>query len=107
MFFMPFLMQNILCAIYFWITLIALIEGFVYFLNCYTYTHATRYLLQEQFGDKPSERHPARSDLIVLVAHNDDPTDQMFVFFPDEAKVCINSLKLFCEPVFLTIIKNL
>lgn len=27
-----------------------------------------------QFGDKPSERHPARSDLIVLVAHNDDPT---------------------------------
>lgn len=44
---------------------------------------------KEQFGDKPSERHPARSDLIVLVAHNDDPTDQMFVFFPDEPKVCI------------------
>ncbi|XP_053202042.1 DNA-directed RNA polymerases I, II, and III subunit RPABC1-like [Panonychus citri] len=29
---------------------------------------------KEQFGDRPSERHPARSDLIVLVAHNDDPT---------------------------------
>lgn len=44
---------------------------------------------KEQFGAKPSERHPARSDLIVLVAHNDDPTDQMFVFFPDEPKVCV------------------
>ena len=42
---------------------------------------------KDQFGDKPSERKPARPDLIVLVAHNDDPTDQMFVFFPDEAKV--------------------
>lgn len=34
---------------------------------------------KEQFGDRPSERHPARSDLIVLVAHNDDPTG-MFCF---------------------------
>lgn len=60
---------------------------------------------KEQFGDKPrsvslkitliqassfskkaancspldpcSERHPARSDLIVLVAHNDDPTGEL------------------------------
>lgn len=48
--------------------------------------------MQEQFGDKPSERQPARSDLIVLVAHNDDPTDQMFVFFPDEGKVCLTCL---------------
>lgn len=35
-----------------------------------------------QFGDKPSEGRPRRTDLTVLVAHNDDPTDQMFVFFP-------------------------
>ena len=35
------------------------------------------------FGDKPSERRPARSDLIILVAHNDDPTDQVCsVIFP-------------------------
>jgi len=40
-----------------------------------------------QFGDKPSEKQPARSELIILVAHNDDPTDQMFVFFPDDAKI--------------------
>lgn len=38
-----------------------------------------------QFGDKPSEGRPRRTDLTVLVAHNDDPTDQMFVFFPGDA----------------------
>lgn len=37
---------------------------------------------KSQFGDKPSEGRPRRTDLTVLVAHNDDPTDQMFVFFP-------------------------
>ncbi|XP_074594822.1 DNA-directed RNA polymerases I, II, and III subunit Rpb5 [Brevipalpus obovatus] len=52
---------------------------------------------KEQYGDKPSERHPARSDLIVLVAHNDDPTDQMFVFFPDEPKIGIKTVKNFCQ----------
>ena len=50
-----------------------------------------------QFGDKPSERHPARSDLIILVAHNDDPTDQMFVFFPEEAKVGIRTIRQYCR----------
>ena len=71
-----------------------------------------------QFGDKPrydattrvcvvvcintlrfyhSERRPARSDLIVLVAHNDDPTDQMFVFFPDEPKIGIKTIKTYCQ----------
>ncbi|KAH9632594.1 hypothetical protein HF086_001837, partial [Spodoptera exigua] len=51
---------------------------------------------KEQFGDKPSEKRPARSDLIVLVAHNDDPTDQMFVFFPDEPKIGIKTIKTYC-----------
>jgi len=49
------------------------------------------------FGDKPSERKPARTDLIVLVAHNDDPTDQMFVFFPDEPKIGIKTVKNYCQ----------
>ena len=31
---------------------------------------------KQQFGDKPSEKQPSRQDLIILVAHNDDPTDQ-------------------------------
>lgn len=76
---------------------------------------------KDQFGDKPrhesllfrilrslltvlfscvfsfSERRPARSDLIVLVAHNDDPTDQMFVFFPDELKIGIKTIKTYCQ----------
>lgn len=51
---------------------------------------------KEQFGDKPSERRPARSDLVVLVAHNDDPTDQMFVFFPDDPKIGIKTIKTYC-----------
>uniref|UniRef100_A0A4W5K4Y5 RNA polymerase II, I and III subunit E n=1 Tax=Hucho hucho TaxID=62062 RepID=A0A4W5K4Y5_9TELE len=37
---------------------------------------------KSQFGDKPSEGRPRWTDLTVLVTHNDDPTDQMFVFFP-------------------------
>ncbi|XP_071952153.1 DNA-directed RNA polymerases I, II, and III subunit RPABC1 [Antedon mediterranea] len=50
-----------------------------------------------QFGDKPSEERPRRQDLTILVAHNDDPTDQMFVFFPDEPKVGIKTIKLYCK----------
>ncbi|XP_076371456.1 DNA-directed RNA polymerases I, II, and III subunit Rpb5 isoform X1 [Tachypleus tridentatus] len=50
-----------------------------------------------QFGDKPSEQHPARKDLVVLVAHNDDPTDQMFVFFPEEPKIGIKTIKTYCQ----------
>eukprot|EP00794_Sanderia_malayensis_P007952 gene7953-8809_t len=49
-----------------------------------------------QFGDKPSEGRPQRSDLSILVAHNDDPTDQMFVFFPEEEKVGIKTIKQYC-----------
>lgn len=32
----------------------------------------------------------------MLVAHNDDPTDQMFVFFPEEAKIGIKTIKTYC-----------
>ncbi|XP_076462747.1 DNA-directed RNA polymerases I, II, and III subunit RPABC1-like [Babylonia areolata] len=49
------------------------------------------------YGDKPSEGRPKRKDLIVLVAHNDNPTDQMFVFFPDEPKVGIKTIKAYCQ----------
>ena len=50
-----------------------------------------------QFGDKPSEKQPARSELIILVAHNDDPTDQMFVFFPDDIKIGIKTIRTYCK----------
>jgi DNA-directed RNA polymerase I, II, and III subunit RPABC1 len=52
---------------------------------------------KEQFGDRPSERRPNRTDLSILVAHNDDPTDQMFVFFPEDAKVGIKTIKQYCQ----------
>jgi hypothetical protein len=49
-----------------------------------------------------------RSDLIVLVAHNDDPTDQMFVFFPDEPKIGIKTIRfhLFLLFVIQNVFKN-
>ena len=52
---------------------------------------------KQQFGDKPSEKQPARSELIILVAHNDDPTDQMFVFFPDDIKIGIKTIRTYCK----------
>uniref|UniRef100_A0A8C5KSD4 DNA-directed RNA polymerases I, II, and III subunit RPABC1 n=1 Tax=Jaculus jaculus TaxID=51337 RepID=A0A8C5KSD4_JACJA len=50
-----------------------------------------------QFGDEPSEGRPWSTDLTVLVAHNDDPTDQMFVFFSEEPKVGIKTIKVYCQ----------
>lgn len=50
----------------------------------------------EQFGNRPSEGRPSRGDMSVLVAHNDDPTDLMFVFFPEEEKVGIKTIKQYC-----------
>lgn len=50
---------------------------------------------KELYGNSPAERK--RSNLIVLVAHTDDPTDQMFVFFPDEPKVGIKTIKSYCQ----------
>ncbi|GMT14809.1 hypothetical protein PFISCL1PPCAC_6106, partial [Pristionchus fissidentatus] len=40
---------------------------------------------------------PTRAELTVLVAHNDDPTDQMFVFFPDDTKIGIKTIKAICQ----------
>ncbi|KAL4696941.1 hypothetical protein H8959_002639 [Pygathrix nigripes] len=50
-----------------------------------------------QFGDKPSEGQQWRKDLTALVAHNDDLTDQMFVFFPEEPKVSIKTVNVSCR----------
>jgi len=52
---------------------------------------------KRQFGDKPSERRPARSDLIVLACHTEDPTNQLLVFFPDEPKIGIKTIKTICQ----------
>merc|ERR1712008_613774 len=50
-----------------------------------------------EFGDAPSEGRPSRKDLTILVAHSDDPTDQMFVFFPEDPKVTIKTVKVYCQ----------
>ena len=52
-----------------------------------------------QFGDKPSENRPSRNELTILVAHNDNPTDQMFIFFPEEPKIGIKTIKSYCQQV--------
>lgn len=44
-----------------------------------------------------SEHHPSRADLSILVEHNNDPTDQLFVFFPEDAKVGIKTIKQYCQ----------
>ena len=31
------------------------------------------------------------------MAHSDDPTDQMFVFFPEDPKVTIKTVKVYCQ----------
>uniref|UniRef100_A0A2I3H6K3 DNA-directed RNA polymerases I, II, and III subunit RPABC1 n=1 Tax=Nomascus leucogenys TaxID=61853 RepID=A0A2I3H6K3_NOMLE len=66
--------------------------------------HDRGYLLDQtlkefkaQSGDKPSEGQPRRTDLTVLVTHNNDPTNEMFVFFPEEPKVGIKPLNVYCQ----------
>lgn len=47
---------------------------------------------KQTYGDRPSQGEPSRSKLIVLVSHNDDPTDQLYVFFPDDPKVGVKTI---------------
>jgi DNA-directed RNA polymerase I, II, and III subunit RPABC1 len=42
---------------------------------------------KQTYGDKPTQGEPSRSKLLVLVSHNDDASNQMYVFFPDEKKI--------------------
>ncbi|KAL1227297.1 DNA-directed RNA polymerases I, II [Trichinella spiralis] len=39
-----------------------------------------------QYGDRPSEGKPARSDLSFLVSHEEDAAENLFVYFADERK---------------------
>ncbi|EDV22513.1 DNA-directed RNA polymerases I, II, and III subunit RPABC1 [Trichoplax sp. H2] len=51
----------------------------------------------EQFYSEMSESSQVRGLLSMLVHHIDDPTEQLFVFFPDEPKVGINTIKKYCQ----------
>ena len=43
-----------------------------------------------------SEGRPSRNDMVIFVAHTDDPTDRLYVFFPDEMKVGVKTVKTYC-----------
>lgn len=48
----------------------------------------------ERFG---MEGSPIRENISLLCAKQDDPTEQIFVFFPDDAKVGVKTIKTFVE----------
>lgn len=48
---------------------------------------------KDEFVVKRGLDRPARSDLTVQCAHNDDSTDMMYVFFPDDAKIGIKQIQ--------------
>ena len=45
----------------------------------------------EKFGPDPT-----RESLTILVEKADDPTDQLFVFFPNDEKVGVKPIKEYC-----------
>mmetsp|Transcript_21427 Transcript_21427/g.59502 ORF Transcript_21427/g.59502 Transcript_21427/m.59502 type:complete len:203 (-) Transcript_21427:187-795(-) len=44
----------------------------------------------DRFGDEP-----IRDQLTILVCKQDDPTDQIFVFFPEEMKIGVTTIKTY------------
>mmetsp|Transcript_33388 Transcript_33388/g.72857 ORF Transcript_33388/g.72857 Transcript_33388/m.72857 type:complete len:203 (-) Transcript_33388:658-1266(-) len=67
-------------------------------LNDRGYLLSTRQLeptkdqFREDFGDEPS-----RANMTILVPKKDDPTEQIFVFFPDEPKVGVKTIKTYAQ----------
>jgi DNA-directed RNA polymerase I, II, and III subunit RPABC1 len=47
---------------------------------------------RNKFGESPS-----RENLTVLVEKTDDPSDQLFVFFPEDEKVGVKPIKTYCQ----------
>ncbi|KAL1785732.1 DNA-directed RNA polymerases I, II, and III subunit RPABC1 [Sigmodon hispidus] len=55
--------------------------------------HDHGYLVTQDELDQTLEEFKAHTDL------TDDPTDQMFVFFPEEPKVNIKTIKVYCQQI--------
>jgi len=51
---------------------------------------------KDAFKEKYGE-DPRREDLTIFVSRREDPTDQIFVFFPDEVKVGVKTIKNLSE----------
>ncbi|CAM9945394.1 unnamed protein product [Heterosigma akashiwo] len=50
----------------------------------------------EEFRSKYGES-PSRESLTILVEKENDPTDQLFVFFAEDEKVGVKPIKTYCE----------
>ncbi|XP_041448647.1 DNA-directed RNA polymerases I, II, and III subunit RPABC1-like isoform X2 [Drosophila obscura] len=50
---------------------------------------------KDLFGDAPSAQRPMRSDLNMLLTHDDDDTNRMLVFFFDEPKIGVATVNSF------------
>ena len=44
-----------------------------------------------------SEDHPVRSKLTALFTHEDDAIGEMYVFFPDDPKTGIQTIRTYCQ----------
>eukprot|EP00033_Pygsuia_biforma_P001543 GCRY01001739.1.p1 GENE.GCRY01001739.1~~GCRY01001739.1.p1 ORF type:complete len:207 (-),score=16.44 GCRY01001739.1:471-1091(-) len=62
----------------------------------YLLTKSDLNMSAQEFKDKYGD-HPKREEMIILVQKRDDPTDQCFVFFPDEKKVGIKPIRSYFE----------
>lgn len=54
--------------------------------------HMTKEEFQARFGDEPR-----RDDMTLLNPKQDDPTEQIFVFYPEDQKVGVKTIKTFAE----------
>eukprot|EP00238_Polyblepharides_amylifera_P014042 CAMPEP_0196576568 /NCGR_PEP_ID=MMETSP1081-20130531/5789_1 /TAXON_ID=36882 /ORGANISM="Pyramimonas amylifera, Strain CCMP720" /LENGTH=186 /DNA_ID=CAMNT_0041895207 /DNA_START=248 /DNA_END=808 /DNA_ORIENTATION=- len=52
----------------------------------------TKDQFREDFGEDPN-----RANMTILVPKKDDPTEQIFVFFPDEPKVGVKTIKTYAQ----------
>lgn len=72
--------------------------------TCYKMLHKRGYIVPDEelnmssddFKNKFGET-PARAALTILVEKTDDSADQLFVFFPDDEKVGVKPIKVYCE----------
>mmetsp|Transcript_25022 Transcript_25022/g.64590 ORF Transcript_25022/g.64590 Transcript_25022/m.64590 type:complete len:208 (+) Transcript_25022:70-693(+) len=53
-------------------------------------------LTREQFVDE-FQKHGSRDQLTIMAMKKDDPTQGIFVFFPEDAKVGIKPIRKYCE----------
>lgn len=61
---------------------------------------------KKSFGDTPSHNKPGRNDLTIQVAHRDDPDDQMYIFFIEDAKIGVAIIKQYLQRLQNELVKR-